>query len=353
TSSALSSTIRIRKSLAPACTGWKPWTASSLPASATRAWRRASSSAALVSSSAATAYSTSTVAPRASNPEVSARPSAGSDAQPESHRQSKAGTIPAFIRKCMFSPYKTTLMSPARPPAPRCRHPCPTCAGLEGPAGGTASPRSLRRRRPYFPVLPAPAQADAAVEPVAASAEVGSCPEEQLRVAGHQGQRRLGTAVVVVRGIDRRMALAVQPQHAAVVALALVHRVHAQARHQGRAADLAAAAEAHAHPGLQAGGRVELRLHQRRLEVIHAGADPAGAGHRLQPQALAEAQAGIDAGAVGRAFDAAAKLGLAGTQLALEVVELGQAVDEEAAADMAAIDAEVGAVQVVAAAAVA
>src|SRR5690606_17952520 len=70
-------------------------------------------------------------------------------------------------------------------------------------------------------------------------------------------------------------------------------------------------------------------------------------------QALAEAQAGIDAGAVGRAFDAAAKLGLAGTQLTLEVVELGQAVDEEAAADMAAIDAEVGAVQVVAAPAVA
>src|SRR5690606_34417939 len=295
-------------SLAPACTGWKPWTASSLPASATRAWRRASSSAALVSSSAGTAYSTSTVAPRASNPEVSARPSAGSDAQPESHRQSKAGRTPAFVRKCMFPPVERFSM-PARPPASRSRRPCPTGAGPEGPAGGTASPRSLRRRRPYFPVLPAPAQSDAAVEAVAASAEVGSCPEEQLRVAGHQGQRRLGTAVVVVRGIDRRMALAVQPQHGAVVALALVHRVPAQARHQGRAADLAAAAEAHAHPGLQAGGRVELRLDQRRLEVIHAGADPAGAGHRLKPQALAEAQAGIDAGAVGRAFDAAAKLG--------------------------------------------
>src|SRR5690606_31502285 len=185
------------------------------------------------------------------------------------------------------------------------------------------------------------------VEAIRAATEVGASADEHLDAAGHQRQRRLGPGIAAMRGIRGPIALIAQPQDRPVLAAAFVHGIQPQARHEGGAADHAAAADPQARARLQAGGVVEIGIDQVGTEAIDAGPDPAGTGHGFDPDPVAEAQAGLQAHAPGAAFDAAAQRGFAGAHLAAEAVDLDQALGEERAPSDRAVHAHVGTVEFV------
>src|SRR5690606_32782947 len=132
TSWASPSTMRTWKLASPLETGWNPWAASNLWTSSTLARRVASRLSAATWPSDASAYSTSTVAPRPSNPDVSARPSVGAEAQPASHRQTVA-SMHAITFAFMTLPLSLQYSAQAgRRPGDGSAAACPPCMAPDG-----------------------------------------------------------------------------------------------------------------------------------------------------------------------------------------------------------------------------